>query len=62
MTYKRILVPVDGSATSTAGLNEALRLARNQNAKLKLIHVVDELSDLQLERGGPQYRAGHRSR
>jgi nucleotide-binding universal stress UspA family protein len=43
MTYKRILVPVDGSATSTAGLNEALRLAKNQNAKLKLIHVVDEL-------------------
>jgi nucleotide-binding universal stress UspA family protein len=43
MTYKRILVPVDGSATSTAGLNEALRLAKNQNAKLKLIHIVDEL-------------------
>jgi nucleotide-binding universal stress UspA family protein len=43
MTYKRIMVPVDGSATSTAGLNEALRLARSQKAKLKLIHIVDEL-------------------
>jgi nucleotide-binding universal stress UspA family protein len=43
MVYKRILVPVDGSSTSRAGLNEALRLARDQKAKLKLIHIVDEL-------------------
>ena len=43
MVYKRILVPVDGSSTSKAGLNEALRLARDQKAKLKLIHIVDEL-------------------
>jgi len=43
MVYKRIMVPVDGSATSTAGLNEALRLARNQSAKLRLIHIVDEM-------------------
>ena len=43
MVYKRIMVPVDGSATSTAGLNEALRLARNQGAKLRLIHIVDEM-------------------
>lgn len=43
MVYKRILVPVDGSPTSMAGLNEALRLARDQKAKLKLLHIVDEL-------------------
>jgi nucleotide-binding universal stress UspA family protein len=43
MVYKRILVPVDGSPTSMAGLNEALRLAKDQKAKLKLIHIVDEL-------------------
>lgn len=43
MVYKRILVPVDGSPTSRAGLNEALRLAKDQKAKLKLIHIVDEL-------------------
>lgn len=43
MVYKRILVPVDGSSTSMAGLNEALRLAKDQKAKLKLIHIVDEL-------------------
>ena len=43
MVYKRILVPVDGSSTSFAGLSEALRLARSQKAKLKLLHIVDEL-------------------
>jgi nucleotide-binding universal stress UspA family protein len=42
MVYKRILVPVDGSPTSTAGLNEALRLARNQKARVRLVHIVDE--------------------
>jgi nucleotide-binding universal stress UspA family protein len=42
MVYKRILVPVDGSTTSTAGLDEALRLAKNQKARLCLIHIVDE--------------------
>jgi len=43
VTYKRILVPVDGSPTSVAGLNEALKLAKNQRAKLRLLHVIDEL-------------------
>lgn len=43
MTYKRILVPVDGSPTSNAGLKEALRLAKDQRARLRLLHVVDEL-------------------
>src|SRR5262249_40878470 len=43
MVYKRILVPVDGSPTSTAGLNEALRLAKSEKSKLRLIHIVDEL-------------------
>lgn len=43
MTYKRILVPVDGSPTSKAGLKEAVRLAKDQRAKLRLLHVIDEL-------------------
>ena len=42
MVYRRILVPVDGSSTSIAGLNEALRLAKNQKARIRLIHIVDE--------------------
>jgi nucleotide-binding universal stress UspA family protein len=42
MTYKRILVPIDGSRTSMAGLKEALRFAKGQKAKLRLVYVVDE--------------------
>lgn len=41
MTYKRILVPVDGSRTSSLGLREAIRLAKGQRASLQLVHVVD---------------------
>ena len=42
MTYKRILVPVDGSKPSNLGLREAMRLARGQRARLQLVHVVDQ--------------------
>jgi nucleotide-binding universal stress UspA family protein len=41
--YQRILVPIDGSATSLQGLDEALRLAKLTGATLRLVHVVDEL-------------------
>jgi nucleotide-binding universal stress UspA family protein len=40
--YQRILVPVDGSHTSTLGLREAIRIALDQRARLRLISVVDE--------------------
>jgi len=40
--YKRILVPVDGSETSNRGLKEAIALARQSGAQLRLLHVVDE--------------------
>jgi nucleotide-binding universal stress UspA family protein len=42
MTYKRILVPVDGSPTSNNGLDEAARLARGSGSRLLLLHVVDD--------------------
>ena len=42
MSYKRILVPVDGSATSKAGLREAIALAKGQGASLQLVHVADQ--------------------
>ncbi|WAI81504.1 MULTISPECIES: universal stress protein [Achromobacter] len=42
--YKRILVPIDGSATAEAGLKEAIRMAQLMQASLRMIHVVDELS------------------
>lgn len=41
--YSRILVPVDGSTCSLKGLAEALQLAHVMKARLKLIHVVNEL-------------------
>jgi len=40
--YKRILAPVDGSHTSTLGLEEAVQLAKDHHAKLRIVHVVDE--------------------
>jgi nucleotide-binding universal stress UspA family protein len=39
--YKKILVPLDGSQTSKRGLDEAVRLGKFHNARLRLIHVVD---------------------
>ena len=42
--YQRILVPVDGSSTSSHGLGEAIRLAKVTAGCLRLIHVIDELS------------------
>ena len=42
MAYKRILVPVDGSAVSDRGLKEALSLARAAGARVRLLHVVAE--------------------
>ncbi len=41
--YRKILVPIDGSPTSNRGLMEAIELARNQGATLRLVHVLDEL-------------------
>ena len=41
--YQRILVPVDGSATSMLGLHEAIGLAADQHARLCILNVIDEL-------------------
>lgn len=40
--YKQILVAVDGSDTSNLALREAIKLAKEQQAALRLVHVVDE--------------------
>ena len=40
--YKRILVPLDGSPASNLGLEEAINLAKDQNAALRLLHVLNE--------------------
>ena len=48
--YKRILVPFDGSPTSNAGLDEAVKLARLTGASIRLVHVLDHLP---FSSGGP---------
>jgi nucleotide-binding universal stress UspA family protein len=40
--YKKILVPIDGSASSLRGLDEAIKLAKESNAALCLVHAVNE--------------------
>ena len=42
--YQRILVPIDGSDTSKLGLEESIRLAKSTGGRLRLIHVIDDLS------------------
>ena len=39
--YKHILVAIDESANSDLALREAINLAKDQNAVLQLVHVVD---------------------
>ena len=38
--YRKILVPIDGSATSRRGLDAALLLAKQNNARIRLLHAV----------------------
>jgi nucleotide-binding universal stress UspA family protein len=42
--YQQILVPIDGSPTSRHGLDEAIRVAKLTHGRLRLLHVIDELS------------------
>lgn len=39
--YQRIMVAVDGSDTAERGLQEAIRLAKDQKARLAITHVID---------------------
>ncbi len=41
-TYNHILVAVDGSNGSNLALREATRLAKEMQAELQIVHVVDE--------------------
>jgi len=40
--YKKILVPIDGSVASMHGLQEAIKLAKGQATKLKIVNVVED--------------------
>jgi nucleotide-binding universal stress UspA family protein len=39
--YNHILVPVDGSDTSSLALDEAIRLAKELKSQLRLVYVID---------------------
>ncbi|MBV8380822.1 MAG: universal stress protein [Paucibacter sp.] len=41
--YDRILVPVDGSPTSNAGLEEAIQLSKLTHGRLRIVHAVEQL-------------------
>jgi nucleotide-binding universal stress UspA family protein len=46
LMYKRILVPIDGSQTSTRALVAALQMARESAGAVRLIHVIEELTQV----------------
>jgi nucleotide-binding universal stress UspA family protein len=50
--YSRILVPIDGSKTAARGLREAIRLAKEQNAALRVVHVVDKMAIIGVTEAG----------
>ncbi len=40
--FRRILVPIDGSDAAAAGLEQAIKLGQSPDARLRLVHVVNE--------------------
>ena len=42
--FKRILVAVDGSDTAAQALQEAIKLAREMQAQLRIVHAVDTIN------------------
>ena len=55
--YQRILVPVDGSDTARRGLDEAIALAKDLGAGIRLIHVVNKLPAVSPALTGPAVQA-----
>jgi len=42
--FKRILVAIDGSHTSELALQEAIKLGKELQSQLRVVHVVDEVT------------------
>ncbi len=51
--YARIMVAIDGSSTSDRALQEAIALAKDQKAELRLVHVIDQTPIMQADIGWP---------
>lgn len=47
--YKRILVPVDGSATSLKALDSAIDLAKESGGQIRVVHILEELAYLSFD-------------
>ncbi|WP_116809176.1 universal stress protein [Steroidobacter cummioxidans] len=47
--YRRILVPVDGSAAASEGLDEAIELARHLQARIWLLHIIEPVVMIPVE-------------
>src|SRR5271169_1403901 len=50
--YSRILVATDGSETSDLAVEQAVRLAKEQGAQLRIVHVIEQ-SRLAFAAAGP---------
>ena len=51
MFYKKIMLAIDGSETSNSALEEVIKIIKDQDAQLKIVHVVDGASVY----GGPGF-------
>ena len=56
--FRKIMVPIDGSPTSKMGLEEAIKLAKDQKASLFLLHIVDEVALLSESAGISEFGGG----
>ena len=56
--YQRILVAVDGSETSRLALDHALHLAKDQRARLRIVHALESIHYLVSLAGGYLFDAG----
>lgn len=45
-SFRKILVPVDGSSTGQKALDYALQLAQDNHSQLRALHAIDELAYL----------------
>jgi nucleotide-binding universal stress UspA family protein len=55
--YRRILVAVDGSATAQLALEHALQLARDQQARVRIVHALESVHFLIAMTGGYPFDA-----